>query len=57
MQSQEQLLLIKNQIIQITKELNSHYNRGDFIDADKNFNELLKKIIVIILKNKQILFK
>jgi len=48
MQKQEQLLLTKNQIVQITKDLKSHFNEGDFIDTDKNFIELLMKIIVLI---------
>lgn len=43
---EEDLFSTKNKILEITKGLNSHYNKGDFIDPDKNFNELLASIKV-----------
>jgi len=48
MDKQEKLLLTKSHIVQITKDLKSHFIEGDFIDPDKNFIELLMKIIVLI---------
>lgn len=43
----EEFLSKREQIIQITNELQIHYNQGDFLDLDKNFNQLLEKIAVI----------
>ncbi len=36
----------REEIIKITNSLKYHYNQGDFLDIDKNFNELLEKILV-----------
>ena len=46
MHKQEEFLSKRDHIIQITNALKYHYNHGDFLDLDKNFNELLEKIIV-----------
>ncbi len=46
MQNEEQYSSAKNNILQITKELKNHFIKGEFIDPDKNFKELLTKIIV-----------
>lgn len=51
MQKPEEFLLTKDKILQITKDLKSHYNHGEFFDIDKNFNKLLMNIIVNIYKN------
>jgi hypothetical protein len=42
----EEFLSKREQIIQITNALKHHYNQGDFLDLDKNFNQLLEKITV-----------
>lgn len=46
MQKEDQYSSTKNLILQITNDLKSHYIKGEFIDPDKNFKELLTKIIV-----------
>ncbi len=46
MKRKEDFFPIRSKILEISKNLKSHYLRGEFIDTDKNFNELLEKIIV-----------
>lgn len=48
MKSREDYCTAKEKILQITKELKSHYNQGEFFDHEKNFNHLLEKIIVLL---------
>jgi len=46
MQKQDEYSTTKDKIVQITKDLKSHYNQGEFLDLDKNFNKLLTNIFV-----------
>jgi non-homologous end joining protein Ku len=46
MRKDDQYILIKDEILQITHELKSHIHIGEFVDPDKNFMALLDKIIV-----------
>lgn len=46
MPKEDQYDAIKNDIVKITQDLKYHFNKGDFIDPDKEFNDLLAKIIV-----------
>lgn len=54
MHKQGEFLLTKDKILQITKDLKCHYNNGDFLDINKNFNKLLMNIIVIIYEKQNI---
>ncbi len=50
MQKEEEYLSTIEKIIQISRELKSHFNYGELLDYDKNFNELLANLIVNHLK-------
>lgn len=46
MKKEEDFTSTKDKILELSKDLKSHYIKGEFIDADENFKELLEKIIV-----------
>lgn len=57
MQKEEEYFTTRNKIIQITKDLKSHYNHGEFLDIDKNFSQLLDNIIVNPIINQIMFYK